>query len=94
MINHTNLPTILGSKYNPDSRYVMVETNSSGRSGKLPAPRTAMAGRRQVKLDGEGTWQSLGNFSDPEVTSTRQFTTYQWMPKSIQPELPAPTKES
>lgn len=86
MITHRNLPTVLGPRYDPAARYCMVESHASGRAGNFPARRQARATRKLVDLDPEGSWKPLGEFSDPEVQSSRLFHIYQWVPAPTVPE--------
>jgi hypothetical protein len=85
VISHKNLPKLLGDQFDPEARYCMVETHASGRAGRFPSVRTATARHKEVRLDPNGSWQSLGEFSDPETDSARRFHIYQWRP---QPPLP------
>ena len=85
MIHHKNLPSLLGNQFDPAARYCMVESNTSGRGGAFPSRRQARATHRLVDIEPPGTWQSLGEFSDPEIASARQFRIYQWVPS-----LPVP----
>jgi hypothetical protein len=59
VINHKNLPTVLGDKYVEGAEYKMVETNAN------PV-------RYGPTLPSKG-WVDLGDFSDPEVDSARKF---------------------
>lgn len=81
MIHNDNLPKVLGPKYVPGARYCMIESNSSGRGGALPARRQATAINKLVNLDPAGHWVRLGEYGDPEVSTTRSCIIYRWEPK-------------
>lgn len=69
MLTLKNLPKLLGDRFDPRIEYAMIECNASGRAGRFPSPRK-----------GNGYWQSMGEFSDPEVDSKRRFTIFRWLP--------------
>ena len=82
MIDSHNLPKVLGDAYIEGAEYAMAEAHASGRAGMVPSPR-----RNQP-----GHWKPLGQFSDPDLASTRQFYIYRWDPIPTIP--PSSPKES